>query len=259
MTRTDYDIERAWAAHQPERAKVPEAIKRQLRLFKRELTGPADVIAKWIGDKASRDDAADYVCKRGIGRERALARIKRTVPGAHINPGPKFIELRWLEPSGRVIVDARTPGDMQDCILAYFAAAWGSGRGMHLWSRFFVEIPDHAAWRLLQRGGSQVDLRHCLMQASDAFADGDAKEVMDYLSAKRTIYLPAGPGVFLSEIIAGIDDKHKYYYARARTWLSAEMLAPQQRTVTPAKKGSESVLAWLLALMRREQYGERPK
>src|SRR5262245_66682134 len=108
MTRTEYEINRAWAAHEPERAKVPQSIWRQLRTIKRELAGPAAAVNRWLYDEpdTSRKLFTDYVYKNGVGRDRVLARIKRSVPGVGVLAGKKSIGFSWLESSAAVRTDA---------------------------------------------------------------------------------------------------------------------------------------------------------
>ena len=69
-------IERGWLAHEPERARIPREIGRQLHTFKRVI---APVAARVEAASNDRECIAgllyDYVRKSDVGRARALAKV----------------------------------------------------------------------------------------------------------------------------------------------------------------------------------------
>jgi hypothetical protein len=71
-------IERGWLAHEPDRAKVPREIWRDLRTFKRTIAPIADRLEAASND---RDRVAgllyDYVREGEVGCARALAKLRK--------------------------------------------------------------------------------------------------------------------------------------------------------------------------------------
>jgi hypothetical protein len=116
------------------------------------------------------------------------------------------------------------------------------------WSQWILEVPDHALGRLLQRS-PQADLGDCLTEAAAGFLDAGADPIRNAAKHDHPIYLRAGDGAFLTEVIStGDDDGSVVLYARARTYLSNTMLGASQVPIGAAADPSASVLELLLQI-----------
>jgi hypothetical protein len=106
--------------------------------------------------------------------------------------------------------------------------------------------------RLLQRAPN-VDLRSAVFMAANSFLAANADAVRPQIGTDTSVYLPAGPGAFAATVIgARTPDNRHYIYARARTWLRANMLGPDQ-TFLPKAQTAEDAVA--LALWRWAEVG----
>jgi hypothetical protein len=68
----EHEIDKAWAQHDPDRAKIPVHVYRALRIYKRTITGDAARISKACDDtKSLRALLDDFTRKGQVGRQRA--------------------------------------------------------------------------------------------------------------------------------------------------------------------------------------------
>jgi hypothetical protein len=92
------EIERAWIAHQPERARIPPEAWRQLRIFKRSLVPQVARINKAGADRDFLHEVVkDYAFKATLGKQRAFAKLTRPGQGREA-------------PSCRIVVVPRSEG-----------------------------------------------------------------------------------------------------------------------------------------------------
>jgi hypothetical protein len=227
------------AAPPPARASVPigAEARGKLRIWKRTLVEPDAKIQGAMVSPEFRQLATDYVYKRGKGQERALTRLNRLVSpallvGAFETGGAVW---GWLEPS-EAVLNTDDPGRSQDCVLvSYIAAAKFTRRGdAARCGGWFLEAPDHALGRLLQRC-PQADPAAALWLAAEAFLNAGMGEIVTCVKDRRVFYLPAGDGLFLCEAIASNGCLGRLMYARARTWLPDDMLRPEQKSIGAAQ------------------------
>ncbi len=235
-TITSRQIEQSWRQHDPRQGRVPAETWRQLRVFKRSLEGPAAAIQRAFDNSAGlKKLVSDYVCKRGTGRARALARLKAKFAGAEFITSGDCFEARWLEPHGPLLSEPREPGETQDSVLTHFALAGPAGRAssmlLHAWS---IEVPDHCLGRLLQRS-PEADLKKILFAAGLQFMHASASEVLDLIDRNTTFYLGAEDGLFVCRgVKAQSDSGQRYVYGRAKTWISSELVRPDQLPLAAA-------------------------
>jgi hypothetical protein len=136
-------------------------------------------------------------------------------------------------------------GELQDCLLVCYAAAWPpTPKSIRVHSAWALEVPDHAAARLLQRA-PEADLRAALFEAGLAFVAADAAVVAPRINCGAHIYLRVGPGAFVANVVGGKtpDGSRIFIFARAQTWLHHDMLGPDQ-TLLPSAATPESSVAW---------------
>jgi hypothetical protein len=217
MSITARQIEKAWLAHQPERARIPAEAWRRLRQFKRSLAGPAASIDRGLHDDKTLDLLGEAVRRRGMARQRVLKVVKEKFAGATVRAERDVVELHWLVPSTHLIQDIQDQGESQDCVVHYRTVIrLDILKIVVLWSTIISEIADHSAGRLLQRF-PKADLGQCLFQVGNEYLSADGDEVLTCLNTGRTAYLPGGPGLFACSIISakGAGGKGTFLYARA--------------------------------------------
>jgi hypothetical protein len=253
-TAREAEIARAWRAHRGD--PVPAAVRRRLRAFKREMAEPAELVHRRLSDPDGIIDLLRGVTrKRGIGRERALVKSRRLLPGAVIAPlHQEAIEITWLTPSEHIITNPRDPGQTQAGILVDTVIVWrSSARTTEVFRVLVAEFPDHSLGRLLQRN-SAADLRRDLLDAVAAFLAAEAEAMVGALATREPIYAPTVGGAFAGQVlgIKGNDDDVLSLLLRPRTWISSAMLLPHQKPLAPAAAGAGTVLDALLALGREQ-------
>jgi hypothetical protein len=118
---------------------------------------------------------------------------------------------------------------------------------IELRSAWSLEVPDHAACRLLQRSIEGVDLRAALSEAALAFLGADLSVIKPHVGGRTSIYLPAGQGLFAATVVAASGGSgEKFLYARAGTWVHRSMLGADQVPPPRAVDADRSVAALLL-------------
>ncbi len=232
MTSIGKQTDMAWLQHQPARARIPEDVWRKVRAFRRAIAPGA---AQMNALQDVHQLAVDVVHKKGIGQQRAIARLVALItPTAIVTAGAGTVAWAWPEPRGPIL-ESDNPGQRQDCIVVRYAQVERVGRSTRVlnyaWS---FEGPDHAMARVLQRDPSS-DLGAVLWEAHTAFMAADADSVLDHFIEARTFYLSAGNGLFVCKGISAKDAKgERFLYARAETWIAAGMARSDQQPLAPA-------------------------
>ena len=239
------EVEWAWRKHDPQQGRIPLAAKERLARIKRQLAPAAAVIEQRLNNDGVPDQLLiDCINKRGIARQRALKLAHAALPGAQLNGSRDRLEVRWLAPRPHLIGDVRSPGERQDNITVHISLLWRVPAGTwSFWASWLLEASDHACGRFLQYTDS--DLRAALFEAAAHFAAADIEQAV---VNDRSLYLPAGPGVFACDLIRGkLKNEGRVIYARCRTWLANTMLDAKQKPLRPAASPSASVATLLLA------------
>jgi hypothetical protein len=78
----------------------------------------------------------------------------------------------------------------------------------------------------------------------------DAPAIVKAAANRRAIFLPAGPGALVADVIPGHDGEHLRIYARCKSWLPRTMLMPHQQLVPAASDAS--LTAFLLRIARED-------
>jgi hypothetical protein len=241
------EIERAWAEHDPAGTRIPLEVWRRLRTIKSALGVTAVKIESALADPGARQLFRGGLLKRNpTGRGRALAKLRRAFAGAAVSDDEATIEVVWVAPSEPLIAKARTPGEKQDCLLLCLALAWTPTRSaVQFWRGIVLEVSDHAAARLLQRAPN-ANAHNCLHEAGAAFMAADAREIIKAAANRRAIFLPAGPGALVADVIPGHDGERLRVYARCKSWLTHTMLMPHQRFVAATPDVDRAMTTFLL-------------
>jgi hypothetical protein len=254
----DREIEKAWLAHEPERARVPREVWRDLRTFKRTIAPIADRL-----DAASTDRDRikvllyDYACKGEVGRARALAKLRKHFPLATITFPRQGIMWSWLAPRGCMLIDPEDEGEAQDALIIRYGFCWiERKRELNGYEAFSVEVPDHATARLIQRA-PEINLPRVLMEAQDAFFAADMLTVSQHVVRGTPLYLRCGPGLLICRAMFGRTPTGiEYSFAQARTWIGETMIRPDQVPVAPAVGDSPSQLTRMTAQILRSPQGD---
>ena len=154
-TRTELrrarEVERAWRLHDPWRqGRIPPAAKEALAVFKRGLAAPATAIETHLFAANGIPDAVitDCIMRRGVARQRALARARAALPGAQLGGSRDVFEARWIVGRDHLIADAREPSELQDCVVVHVAMCWREPNGAtSFFANWLLEVPDHAGGR----------------------------------------------------------------------------------------------------------------
>lgn len=245
-------IERGWLRHEPERARVPREIWRNLRTFKRTIAPIADR----LDEAATARDYLkgllyDYACKGEVGRARALAKLRKHFDLATITFPRRGIMWSWLAPRGCMLIDPKNEGEAQDAILVRYGFAWIERRRLSGYEAFSIECPDHATARLMQRC-PDVNLPCVWLQAQDQLFAAAVATVSRHVTHGTSLYLRAGPGLLICQGLSGrTPDGTEYWFARARTWISDSMIRPDQVPIAPAVGDDPSMLTLMSALVLR--------
>jgi hypothetical protein len=246
-------IERGWLAHEPERARIPREVWRNLRTFKRTIAPIADRLDVAVTDRDRiKGLLYDWTRKGEVGRARALAKLRKHLEWANITFPRSGIMWSWLAPRGCMLIEPKNEGEAHDAILVRYGFAWiERKRELNGYEAFSIELPDHATARLVQRA-PDVNLARVLMEAQDQFFAADVATVSRHVAHGTSLYLRAGPGLLICEAISGITpSKMEYWYARARTWISDSMIRPDQIPIAPAVGDAPSQLTLMSALALR--------
>ena len=245
-TAREREIERAWALHEPLRARVPPDARRAVARFKERISPDADKIKHTYQSPPFRALLNDWARKGAVGRERAKRKIVEMLAPACVDDVGGPLMLMWAEPRGQMII-VDHPSFAQNCVLAVAAVIERVGRGVRDTSFPVVEVPDHALGRMFQRCPG-VDAAAALSEAAVAFLRANRRAVEAARLTAATVCLPAGPGVLLALAIAGPDLEGKpRLISRASTWIAAEQAESDQRPIAAAIDPAQSVLQKVLS------------
>jgi len=253
--RRDADL--AWSEFRGDRLddRVPEAAKREVRNFKRSLEASAQAIGAAMRGTDWRGPAGDYFYKKNaVGRTRALLRLKHLFRGASVQvrdlgaPLGEAVLIKWLAPTGPLMALAE-PSFQQESVIVHLDALVRWRQSVVSVALIPLEAPDHCLGRFFQRGG--VDALGALNEAASWFLSLPVRDVIE-LSHERgeSLILPAGDGVFLSNVIWGKIRGTTGWrlMARPRTWIRSSQAGQDQRPLAPAADVASSVLAAGFAL-----------
>jgi hypothetical protein len=247
------EIDQAWETHRFGGGVPPRAWHR-LRDIKAQIAPSASVVEHVLRDTpVAQRLFGSLVKRRGIARQRELSRLRQALPDVTVRlPRKDVVELDWLSPKPPLIVGGEA-GEQQDCLLACSALAYQSpdSGALRIHAGWSLEITDHAAGRFFQRS-TNPDLRAAAQEAATAFAAADATVVEPIVGESDTIYLPAGPGAFVGNVIGGktADGAKEFVYFRAKTWIPAHRLRPDQvplpRATDPANTVMIRIWKWAI-------------
>jgi hypothetical protein len=248
----DSQVERSWLQHDPARAEIAPDIWRKLRAFKHGLVTTAGTIESILKrDELIRPFIEDVVRRRGAPRQDKLKALRRLLPGANVaiaRTNRKIVEISWLSPKPPILANPEHHGEKQDCVLVCFLAAYPTAaRAVTAHSAWALEVPDHAACRFLQRAGDDADLTAALFAGGLSFVAAEAETVAALIGTDTSIYLKAGPGVFVGTVIGAktTDGASNFIYGRVHTWLRTDMLKPDQVPLPRATDPEQTVAVGL--------------
>jgi hypothetical protein len=107
---------------------------------------------------------------------------------------------------------------------------------------------------MLQRAPG-TDIRQALHQAHRALFRASAQAVGRHVEEQTRLYLPCGPGLLICEALrASTPGGLVYVFCRGRTWISDDMVCPDQQPIAAAPTGHSSQLniMTMLALKQAE-------
>jgi hypothetical protein len=253
-----------------DRVPIDTASRGRLRQWKRAATARFLRIEAVLAGRAFERAARDFNHKKGIGRQRALAKLRVLLAEARFEEAhvasDGFALWSYLHPRDSVICPGKGvgPAELQDCCTVDYLVLGrtfnheqdrvGAGRGTGLWS---VEVSDHALGRCLQR---------------DPRAELDAVIYAAHRSAlavrrgpRAGFLLPAGNGAFVCSLRAGPDTStgQPCTWVSARTWLHADQLVDDRHfapraTVPAARLGASLLLPLALRHLSPAASGVRP-
>jgi hypothetical protein len=120
------EVDISWSRHEPERDRVPAEVWRRVRAFKRDLAPTAAIIERVLkNEHLAQPLITKCVRRRGMARQQFLGFLRRTLPNANVLIRYKeILEVSWLSPRPPMFAETQHPGELQDCILVCFLAAW---------------------------------------------------------------------------------------------------------------------------------------
>jgi hypothetical protein len=174
------------------------------------------------------DVTGKFIRARGIGQQRALKHLRRSIESA----GARFIDVddqraRWayLRPH---------PGE----VTAYLITISDKNNGQHAW---LIRFTEHALQRAMQRGGRGLDLTAAIWQAVD-----NARRLNMRFLLHRTGFdrfrISAGDGAFACELITIEIRGNKMPLISANSWLHADQRPNSKRLKSSMKATQVSAL-----------------
>jgi hypothetical protein len=231
----EWQLERAWAEHEPARRKIPPEAWRSLRNFKRVIQPQNWLVEMACTEhKIIRELMFDYARKKAVGKERAFVKLVKHFHPATVDRFGSAVRWEWLQPRGAVLAEPETPGEEQAAILTRFGMAWESKKQLVAFAAFGIEAPDHAVARLLQRAPG-IDLAATLLAAQRRFFEADSEVVRRHCAEGSSFFLEAGPGLMIARSVrAETPSGCQYFYARCKTWIGSDMARHDQVAIAPA-------------------------
>lgn len=246
------EIERAWLAYQPERAKVPSSARRATRAFT-AMCAASDARLKEVYKLPTFHALLDSWWRRGSLRpERlkaanriaaALAPLSKVGEPISVNAEADGILLLWSSAHDGLVEVALPTYKQPGVVVA--AARWrrSAPRGERVRVFPLLEVPEHALGRMFQRCPG-IGAAGALVGASRAFLAADYEAIEAARLRGATVCLPCGRGLLLCQAIKGPDLENRLrLIVRANTFVSATMAARDQRPPAPAAEFEKSVLA----------------
>jgi len=209
----------------------------RLRAFRRVVTARAARLEAVFTAKppAVERAAFAFISKRGVGRNRALAALKRAIPARYEAVWGDAVIWSSLAVGDAIIKNPKDPGQAQPSVAVGYVVLLGKrGRSIQfdsgLWT---LEIPDHALVRLFQRRRTAnpcdtIWAAHAAIMAAAAPSERAP-------GPEETLLVPTPGGAFAVNLIIGRDatTDDPLVYFRARTWLSDDMLGEGQVPLVP--------------------------
>jgi len=234
----------AWAEHrrvQPNQ--IPDAIKRDVRNFKKTLDEPNRRVTKTI-DSGAWKASALLVFKNNprpamfghLSRMLAPARVERASVGAI-----EGVTATWLEAfEGSMVLGVDDPSFRQsEVVVNLFSIV----AGLAYVTNTPLAVPDHALGRMLMRS-PKIDLSAAIHEACAHFLNAPFQTTADMALAGETVVLPAGDGYLLTDVIfADLLGKTRVPLARARTFILKSQARLDQIPIAPTSSSELSVLA----------------
>jgi hypothetical protein len=253
----------AWAEHRGDDLadRLGYAAKRDGRNFKRGLVAQAEAIGGMAADRDRWLDVAGDVLIKGrmfgrareVGRARAIEQLRRLFHPAVVETKAfgwlgDTVLITWLAPRDDGLVSGIDDPSFEQGGVAVLALSVATlGRRVLVTEFVQIEAPDHCLARLFQRS-PRADGAAALYAAAASFMAMDIRQVAAL--RRETLHLPAGEGVFLSNVIWGRGKGGKWLvFARPRTFIASSMAASDQRALSVADDLGWSVLAagWTLS------------
>ncbi len=192
------EVDIAWREHQfgqggrsLERAKALAAA-RATRIFKTEIAPDADLLKGVCQSPGFRQLFNDWARKGAVGRERKLLKLKQMLAPASACPSDGALLVAWLQPHGGMVCD-QFPSLSQAGVIVAMASLSRASKAVRVRAFPCLEVSDHALRRMLERAPG-ISPRQALLGAALAFVAADRHAT----AAAQTVYLRAGPGLFLA-------------------------------------------------------------
>lgn len=209
----------------------------RLRAFKREVSSRAARLDAMFTVRPPEIERAAFAftSKRGVGRVRALAALKRMIPAHYEAVWGDAVIWSSLAVGNAIIQNPMDLGQAQPSVTVGYVVLLGDrGRSIQfdsgLWT---LEIPDHALVRLFQRRrtanpGDTIWAAHTAIMAAAAPSERAP-------GPGETLLVPTPGGAFAVNLVIGRDatTDDPLVYFRARTWLSDDMLGEGQVPLAP--------------------------
>lgn len=206
--------------------------RRALRLFRQRIHASADRIEHLTLHQpaALSDDIDAWYWKKGVGRQRAEARIKRRFPGVrwHRTSHPVLLGAYLCASDIPLIASPTDPGEKQTSVMVHHFMLAEDKIHLGPWT---LEVPDHAIGRIAERA-PHLDIESVFWGAhEEALALAERS-----VPIGEGAFLLATPGgAFMSEFHIGAyqaDEQDRECIVRPRTWLDQDQLHDDQ-TVLP--------------------------
>ena len=176
-----------------------------------------------------------------------------------IGPGVAALSVRYLEPRESIVIPTTVtdPSFRQEAVVVNVFSILRQQKRLSLTPFCALEAPDHCLGRMFERSPN-IDASAALHEAGSAFMALNVQTAINIAFRRETVVLPAGPGFLLSNAILGQGVRTGLWriFARARTYITADMAAQDQRPLEPAEHAGLSVLSggWsLLGTLRGDQ------
>jgi hypothetical protein len=241
----------------------------KLRLWKARVSIAANEIEATTARLAKDSSIIKaFVHKRGKGRQRAAAKLRRIFRLAHLDGlrdhgDEPLILWSYLRLSGTIFAAPETPGEEQPCACIHYIMCgagpdntYGIATGMGT-----LDVTEHGLARCLQRCPG-IDLTAAVFVGHRNLL----KAPQNGWDSGREFLLRAGPGVFARDLVLGtLGEDRLHVNARAVTWLHSDQLHDDQITtalpegVSGSRLGDGSLLPSPLRTICRKTLEVTPR